>query len=307
MTSTLFERLLRGGGTRALMHSLDDLRARLAALDAEVGLGTFDRAVLAGAMADRLGCAFAAGYQSALRALVPGVARGGRFAALCATEEHGAHPRHIATRLEHGRLTGEKRWSTLASSVDVLLVVASIGKGDDGKNRLRLVRVDPNADGVTIERMPETSFMPEIPHAFVRLREVSASRSDVLPGDGYDAYVKPFRTVEDVHVLGAACGYLVSVARARGWPREITEDLCAAIAVLGAIDAMPPAGAGTHVVLAGAIHATRDAIDEADWCWASASDEEAGRWQRDRTALEVAARARRERAEAAWRRLSSAR
>src|SRR6185295_153430 len=57
-----------------------------------------DRAFAGGACADRLGFAFAGGYAEALRALVPELPPGS-ITALCATEEGGAHPRAIRTRL----------------------------------------------------------------------------------------------------------------------------------------------------------------------------------------------------------------
>jgi hypothetical protein len=66
---------------------------------------SIDRAIAGGVRADRLGFAFAGGYAAALAALVPGLTG---IAALCATEEGGAHPRAIHTRLEANRLTGKK-------------------------------------------------------------------------------------------------------------------------------------------------------------------------------------------------------
>src|SRR5262245_27952435 len=89
----------------------------------------FDRALAGGACADRLGFAFAAGYAEALRVLVPDLPPGS-ITALCATEEGGAHPRAIRTRLVEvapGRheLSGRKRWATIASAASSLLVVAS--------------------------------------------------------------------------------------------------------------------------------------------------------------------------------------
>src|SRR4051794_33017827 len=70
---------------------------------------TVERAVIGGARADRLGYAFAIGYSAALEALV-----GEGDAALCVTEDGGNHPKAIQTRLVDGRVTGSKRWATLA-------------------------------------------------------------------------------------------------------------------------------------------------------------------------------------------------
>src|SRR4051812_18894114 len=182
-----------------------------------------DRAILAGARARKVADAFLAGYQAALRALIPTLP-GDRLSCLCATEEGGAHPRAIATRLERDgagyRLTGRKRWVTGGPLADLLLGVASTGLDDAGKNRLRLVRVDAHAPGVTLHPMPETPFTPEIPHAEVELAGVQLGEDALEPGDGYDRYLKPFRTVEDCHVHAAVLAYVLGVARRSGWPRD---------------------------------------------------------------------------------------
>src|SRR4051812_48973971 len=83
---------------------------------------TIDQALLGGFAADRLGYAFASGYQAALRALVPELPVD-RVAALCVTERNGAHPRSLEARLtamEGGfRLSGHKRWSTVSDESGV--------------------------------------------------------------------------------------------------------------------------------------------------------------------------------------------
>src|SRR5262249_12301108 len=103
---------------------------------------TIDAALSGGAAALSVGEAFLGGYRAALRALVPSLPAGN--VCLCATEEGGAHPRAIATRLELGDgnfcLRGRKKWVTGGPQADWLLVVASIGLDGEGKNRLRLVQ-----------------------------------------------------------------------------------------------------------------------------------------------------------------------
>ena len=54
---------------------------------------------------------------------------------------------------------------------------------------------------MTIEDRPPTPFAPEIPHARITLANVTVRDEDVLPGDGYARYLKPFRTIEDTFVL----------------------------------------------------------------------------------------------------------
>ena len=131
-----------------------------------------DQAIVGGFLADRVGYAFASGYQAALRALVPDLPPD-RIASLCMTERGGGHPRAVETRLDEAgpgayRLTGRKRWSTLSTEAGVLLVVASTGSDERGRNRLRLVRVESAAPGVTLHAMPAPPFTAEISHAEAR-------------------------------------------------------------------------------------------------------------------------------------------
>jgi len=262
----------------------------------------FDRALAGGACADRLGFAFACGYAEALRALAPDLPAGS-ISALCATEESGVHPRAIRTRLAPvgpGRyeITGHKKWATVATAASSLLVVVSAGE-EDGRNRLRVVRVRADAPGVRL--IPATTpFVPEIPHAEVALDAVAATDADLLPGDGYDAYLKPFRTIEDIHVHGALAGYLLGVARRRRFAHELQEQLLAlAIATQGLSRADPRADT-THVALAGVIELARRLVAELEAVWAAVPDDEWRRWQRDRPLLKVAGAARAARRERAW-------
>jgi acyl-CoA dehydrogenase len=262
----------------------------------------FDRAFAGGACADRLGFAFAAGYAEALRVLVPDLPPGS-ITALCATEEAGVHPRAIRTRLvatEPGRytLTGRKKWATVASAASSLLVVASTGE-DAGKNRLRVVRVRADAPGVRLH--PATApFVPEIPHAEVELDGVIASDADVLPGDGYDAYLKPFRTIEDLHVHAALAGYLIGVARRHCFPHELQERLLVLAVAARALAHADRTAATTHVALAGVIDLAHRLVGELEPLWSAAAGDEWSRWQRDRPLLRVAGGARAVRRDRAW-------
>src|SRR5262245_296711 len=67
-----------------------------------------DCSIAAGFGADRVGWAFASGYQSALHALFPGAPED-RICALCVTEEDGNAPKAIKTTLAGGRLNGAKK------------------------------------------------------------------------------------------------------------------------------------------------------------------------------------------------------
>ena len=266
----------------------------------------FDGAVVSALVADRLGYAFAAGYQAAVRALLPALPSA-HLVGLSATEAGGAHPRAIETSLqEHGqawRLNGKKSWATLAPLAEELLVVAKVGVDADGRNRLRVVRMSTRARGVHIEPMPATPFAPEIPHAEVELCDVVVEDEQLLEGDGYTDYLKPFRTIEDIHVHAALIGYLLGVARRSGFSTSTVEALLEQLVALRGLSQQPPADPAVHVALAGVLRHSRELLAANGEAWEGVDPAERERWQRDQGLLEVAARARSARVEAAWRRL----
>jgi acyl-CoA dehydrogenase len=266
---------------------LDGLLAHWEALEGSA----FSRAVAASGVADRLGLAFAAGYRSALLALTGEVGH----AAVCITEQGGNHPRAIETRLEPRDdelvLSGTKAWATLAGTARTLLVAASIGREGD-RNELRMVRVPVDAKGVRVEAMPATPFTPEIPHARVTLDAVAVPSSAVLDGDGYTRWIKPFRTVEDIHVMAAAAAYVVGEGRRARWPAMVIAEGIAVIAALAGVAERPPLDPAVHLALGGALTGFTAWLERTGPCWASVEPEVRQRWERDRPILGVAGKAR---------------
>lgn len=203
-----------------------------------------ERALAGGFFSDRLGFAFASGYSAALGALVPSLSAGNPILAFCITEEGGAHPRSLKTRLSpegEGRflMSGKKLWGTLAPRAQKLLVAASLGEDDTGQNRLKIALLEASRPGITVGTPLEAPFVPEIPHAEILFERVEVREEDLLPGDGYKQYIKPFRTVEDIHVHAALLGYLVRVVRQYDWPLSFLERACALIAALRALALSP--------------------------------------------------------------------
>lgn len=269
------------------------------------------QALRGGFEADRVGWAFASGYQAALRALLPDLPATA-VAAFCVTEESGNRPRDIRTRFTPAGdggwlIEGAKRWTTLGPDSSVLLVVGALPPGDDAARvRLKVARVAAGTPGLQLRPMPETRFVPEVPHARVQLDGVHVAAGALLPGDGYAAYVKPFRSIEDALVTLAVLAYLLREARHRGWPAAFAERLCAVIVALAGVAEAPADAPATHVALAGALALAHALYAQAGALWATAGDDPAAaRWQRDAALFAVAASARSQRAARAWERLQA--
>jgi alkylation response protein AidB-like acyl-CoA dehydrogenase len=228
-----------------------------------------------------VGTAFLAGYRAAVEHLT-GVTSG----SLAATEDGPVHPRTVATRLQDGRVTGRKRFVTGVPGAERLVVLALAGEDGDRRD-LRAVVVP--TDRVEVRPLGPFPFVPEVPHAEVVLDGVPVE--SVIPGDGWADVVKPFRTVEDLHVLAAVLAYAASRAELG------RDDLCAVLASLAALAALwraDPRDPTTHLALAGVF--AHGAVDRVRW----PPGEEGERWTRDRPLLQVAQKARDARLAAAW-------
>ena len=265
------------------------------------------QAIIGGFVADRVGWAFASGYQAGLRALFPD-APGDRICALCVTEADGNSPKAIKSSLTKSNddwtLKGSKRWTTLGPDGALFFVAARDETASGTRASIKIARVDSNARGLKIESMPATPFVPEVPHAQLHFENLKVDESAILPGDGYDQYVKPFRTVEDIHVQAAVLSYLMREGQRLSWPQDWLERLCALLAALGKLSDMPAAHPETHIALAGALAMSAGLIGETEAFWqAAAADPAALRWRRDREVLKIAGSAREQRTRRAWEQL----
>ncbi len=287
---------------------IKSLTSFAAVVDEETGSFALpiDRAVAGGFLADRMAYAFAAGYGAALRRLVPELpAR--TIVSLCVSERGGAHPRAIETRLEKKGaggegfvLTGEKTFITAALEARMLLVAASTGTGRDGKNQIKMVLVGSDEPGVTITPMTDLPFVPEISHGVVSFAGVSVGACDILPGDGYLDYIKPFRTIEDLHVVGAVVGHLFRIAAFFAWPGEVREELLALAAAVRELAAEKPLSPALHVALAGFMTLFDRLLNVIEPLWQEVDAQTRDGWMRDRMLLSVAEKARQARRAAAW-------
>jgi hypothetical protein len=259
---------------------------------------SIERAVALGAMADRLGHAFLGGYTAAITALDPSLGPDER-GALCATESGGGHPRAILTTLENGRLNGTKHFVSGGSLATVLLVVAKIGERE-GRPELRVARIGANQPGVTVEQGAPLDFIPEVPHGAVTFKDAQVEA--VLEGDGYERYLKPFRTIEDLHIFGAVLGCLVANGRS-AFPQSTTEQLLGVLSSIVSLGREDPRSPAVHLALAGVLTTSRALIDSLDLSGLEPGFRE--RFLRDRPLLQIAQRVREARRVKAWETLSS--
>jgi len=266
-----------------------------------------DRALAGGLAADRPSWAFAAGYQAAIHSLTDR-AGAGEIAAVCITERGKPHPSRIGSQLTRDeenqsrwRLTGTKTFVSCADWADTLWIAASIGKDGQGRNRLRMAKVSSGSPGVALESLSPLAILPEIPHGRVRLKEVALGEEDLLPGDGYLAAMKPFRTLEDLHVTAAFLAWLFGVGRRTGWPAGTLEEMTACMVAARSLALQPSLEPHLHIVLGGLLGQVNRLVEEVEPLWPGADPAIRESWQRDRRVLEIAEGTRSKRLQAAWR------
>lgn len=316
---TVLHRLLTESPTPAVIETVADWwRSHLAA--GRALRSPLHRAILGGFLADRVGYAFASGYREALCFAIPDV--GERKLVLCASEKTGAHPRFIKTGLTPDasaggfRLNGAKEYASLGTFADGYIVIASVGTHDDGRNHLAAIRVPKGREGITLTELPPTPFIPEIPHARLTFDNVPIEPHERLPGDGYSAYLKPFRTIEDIHVHGALIAYILQIARRCAWPRAFTESAISILISLSSLVAgytpgrIPIDGQlmtpWSHIALAGVLKQAETLFERAQEHFADIDEPTRERWRRDRPLTHIANKARARRREVAWTAASNA-
>ena len=113
--------------------------------------------------------------------------------------------------------------------------------------------------------------------------------------------IKPFRTIEDLHVVGAVLGYLLGSARRFGWPEEIVEQVSLLIVAVCALARQDPLSPATHIAAGGLFRQFEALIAAVDPLWAGTDAETARRWERDKPVLKIADKVRKLGLKVAWR------
>lgn len=265
-------------------------------------LGTFTATVLSSLPADRLAWAFFSGYQGALQAAF-GIAAGsvGAFAANETQRKLTGIDTVIHQRGRDIVLTGNKSWILTGFDELTLFVLARRADGPtSGPGSLSVVRTSLTNSGVVPELRRTQVVVPELPHSAVRFDSTPLAPGDVLPGDGYSDYAKPFRLREDVFVTGAVLGYLFAEAREGSWPTRWCQRAMAALSLLEVCSRGDPRTSETVILVAGALSFAGDVIREAESLWTSDQSRARDRWLRDKAILEIGKEARRQRAVRSW-------
>ncbi len=279
---------------RERLPSLATLTDTYAALLDRLGpVSPFHLAVLGGQAMPSPGLAFLVGYQAALRVLWPSAPAS--LGAICATEQHSLRPADLHTRLAGLRLDGRKDFVTAGDAADWLLVAAR-SEPQGQAPRLSLVVVYPGEPGVRLEALPALPFMPEISHSRLHLDNALCER---LAGDGWDAYVKPFRSLEDLYVLSAMLGWLYGCGQDHGWPRALQLRLVGLLGSCAEATRQSPVAATSHVLLAGVFEQFAALAPQLDDAFAGSPAKLAEVWMRDRGLLTLAGGARQKRLEKA--------
>ena len=253
----------------------------------------FELALLGGRLAATPGLAFLAGYQGALRVLWPSAPW--TLGALCVTENKSTRPTDMGTRLSALTLSGHKDFVTAAGSADWLLVAAR-EEAEGEAVRLALGVVYAGAPGLRIEALPALPLMPDIDHGRLHLDQVHCER---LAGDGWDDYVKPFRSIEDLHVLCAVTAWLFGVGQESHWAQSLQLRLLSLLAGCAEVARQCPRTPSAHLLLGGLFAEFASLDGELDAALAAGPAPWAELWARDKGLLNIANSARRKRLEKA--------
>lgn len=281
---------------QTLLHSRDrlpasaDLAEGYAALLEKLGVvSPFELAVRGGRLMTTPGLAFLVGYQAALRMLWPSAPLS--LGALCATEQRSLRPADMQVRLENLHLHGRKDFVTAGEAADWLLVAARC-EGPGEPPQLSLAVVYAGEPGVRVEPLPALPLMPDISHGRLILEGAGC---ELLAGDGWDAYVKPFRTLEDIYVLSAMSAWLYGVGHDCDWPQALLLQLLALLAGCAEASRQNPCISSGHVLLGGLFALFDGLRPQINQAFADGPAHWAVLWARDQAVLDMAAAARNKR------------
>jgi hypothetical protein len=123
---------------------------------------------------------------------------------------------------------------------------------------------------------------------------------DVIEADAYQAFIKPFRLVEDVYNTAGTQIGLLTLGRIHGWPQELLEDLIGLIIQAHAISQTPMSRPADVLLMSAYFRASSALWDRLGAAWDLVPEAERAAWSPQTGTLGVAARARETRRQQAW-------
>lgn len=207
-----------------------------------------DKAIIGGFMSQQFSFTFLAAYQAALENMFPLIAPG-KLKAMCVSEAKGAHPKVIETSLVDHQINGVKTYVTAGSDVEEMLVLCKTNEIIKGRPLLKMVHLSQDKHELQIENF-ELDFMREVKHGKLILNNTQINSSQILAGDGFEQYAKPFRTFEDIFVGASYQAMLLRQAIEHTWEEDVRDRLLLNIYTLKNLLKLAPSDKETHLLLA---------------------------------------------------------
>lgn len=207
----------------------------------------FDKAIIGGYTCQQFSFAFMAGYQAALEQMFPSIAPN-ELKALCVSEAKGGHPKAIHTTLVNHRVNGVKTYVTAGSDAAHLLVLCKTNELVDGRPLFKMVHIPQSTPNTKVTNF-DLPFMREVNHGKLALNDTEITPSQILTGDGYHEYTKPFKTLEDICVGVAYQAMLLRQAIDHQWESDIRDQLLLNLYTLKNLLSLAPLDKETHLLL----------------------------------------------------------
>ena len=277
-----------------------------------------EKSIIGGFVADRMAYAFLSGYEFALQKHFPCLPQAG-LTAFCVSEKGGSRPKAINTVLLHDQerggyiLKGQKSFVTCADEAEYLLVAAKLVEADQ-KNQainedpmrplIKVVLVKANSPGINVEISPAMPFIPELKKGSLALENLKVSKENVLDGDGYSEFIKPFSCVEGVYVLASISAQFLRLAFLFNWPEKIKAKLLSVIVTLITLEQGDMCSAPAEIVMSGLKEQLKLITEESKPLWNVLPEHHNKRLLRDGGMLMMSDKAHLTRLERAWQQYS---
>lgn len=154
------------------------------------------------------------GDEEQRRRLLPEMAGGRLTTAFAVSEpEHGAHPKHLATKAERDgarfRLSGEKAYLTNGPIADLYIVIA-VTSEEMKRKRFTAFLVPRETTGLSRVATTPLPFLLPSPHGGITLADCPVPVTAILGEEGaaYEAMVIPFGGYEELLMTGPILGAL---------------------------------------------------------------------------------------------------